>query len=83
MRTTKTLAIAALAALSLGIGSAIADEGGPDFSSDAEYRVQPKPATAYRGQTPARTYAPAAGSADRAPAQPYLGVSDFSTAGAD
>jgi hypothetical protein len=79
MSITRSLAFAALAALSLGFGSAMADEaGGPTFPPDTEWRGQPAAPVA----KPVR-HVPQAGSADRPAAQPYLGVSDFSTAGAD
>ena len=38
MKTTKTLALAALAALSLGMGSALAQEGGENAYASASVR---------------------------------------------
>jgi len=45
MKTTKTLALAALAALSLGVGTALAQDGGggsfPDYWSQQQLKTAP------------------------------------------
>jgi len=47
MKTTKTLALAALAALSLGVGTALAQDGGggffPDYQSQQILKAAPAP----------------------------------------
>jgi len=47
MKTTKTLALAALAALSLGVGTALAQDGGggsfPDYWSQQQLKTAPVP----------------------------------------
>jgi len=47
MKTTKTLALAALAALSLGVGTALAQDGGggsfPDYWSQQQLKTAPAP----------------------------------------
>jgi hypothetical protein len=47
VKTTKTLALAALAALSLGVGTALAQDGGggffPDYRSQQQLKTAPAP----------------------------------------
>jgi len=46
MKTTKTLALAALAALSLGVGTALAQDGGggsfPDYRTQQQLKMAPE-----------------------------------------
>jgi hypothetical protein len=84
MNTTRTLALAAVAALSLGMGAAMAQEN-PEFAVPNDYwAVRAASQTAPANVTHAvRTEMPQAGSADRPAATPYLGVPDFSTSGSE
>jgi hypothetical protein len=64
MNTTKTLMLAAVAALSLGAGTAMAQEGGPSMIGPNDWSIQQERAV-YAHQTPAPTAAPVqAGSSD-------------------